>query len=147
MRFGELSDDENMVHTFTFDEKASINLPVQDLFSPTMLEKTDKASESLASSAAGLLNQEQFEKILKTYQSSIANKFLNPYTFSIFGLYYAYKGSLGKIERILLGAGALAALFFIIKKQEEKGQLSMESLYNEYVSQVTPKGLMDITKA
>lgn len=127
-----LSDDQNIVHTQSFLEKAMPEEPVYN-----------KTIQDAVSNAPQLLSEEAFAKLLQNYQQSLANKFLNPYTFSIFGLYYAYKGSLGKIERLLLAGGALAALFFIIKNQEKKGVLTASALYDEYVKQVTPKGLIN----
>lgn len=142
--FGSVSDDENIVHTQNFDESAPIfHEKVSPALEPSF-EAPVNLMKHVPESISGVLSQEKFEAILKSYQSSIANKFLNPYTFSIFGLYYAYKGSLGRVERILLGAGALAALFFIVRNQDKKGQLSATNLYNEYVSAVTPKGLLDV---
>ena len=126
-------DDLNIVHTQSFDESAPIP---QEVINKEMPESVKNIFAEQK-----VLSLTQFESLLKSYQSGLANKFLNPYTFSLLGLYYAYKGRLGKIERVVIGVGALAALFFIIKKQSDKGEVTISKLYDEYVAQVTPKGL------
>lgn len=126
-------DDLNIVHTQSFDESAPIPQEVINKEMPESIKNIFAEQK--------VLSLTQFESLLKSYQSGLANKFLNPYTFSLLGLYYAYKGRLGKIERVVIGIGALAALFFIIKKQSDRGEVTISKLYDEYVAQVTPKGL------
>lgn len=126
-------DDLNIVHTQSFDESAPIPQEVINKEMPESIKNIFAEQK--------VLSLTQFESLLKSYQSELANKFLNPYTFSLLGLYYAYKGRLGKIERVVIGIGALAALFFIIKKQSDRGEVTISKLYDEYVAQVTPKGL------
>lgn len=81
------------------------------------------------------ITEEQIAEIVKKYRESFANKFANPYVFSIIGLIYAYRGKISNLERLLMGTAAGITLIMLIRKQKEsEPQKIALALYKDYES-------------
>lgn len=80
-----------------------------------------------------MLTEEQFSNMLTTYRQSVANKFANPYLFSIIAMMYAYRGKISKPERILLAGASIATIVFMVRKKKEKDATSIAlAMYDDY---------------
>jgi hypothetical protein len=88
------------------------------------------------------LTEEQFNAVLQSYRQSVANRFANPYIFSLIGLFYAVRGKLSMFERILLGSAAGATIIMMIRKQKEnEPQKIALKLYENYKQGLTASAI------
>jgi hypothetical protein len=80
-----------------------------------------------------ILTEEQFSNILTSYRQSVANKFANPYLFSLIAMMYAYRGKISTPERILLAGASIATVVFIIRKNKDQNTAAIAaSMYSDY---------------
>lgn len=77
-----------------------------------------------------MLTEQQFADMLASYRKSVANKFANPYLFSIIAMMYAYRGKISAFERVLLAGASIGTIIFMVRKQ--KGDTASAVALNMY---------------
>jgi hypothetical protein len=57
------------------------------------------------------MNEQDLLNFVTDYRKRAASKFSNPYVFGVLALWYAYRGKLGSIERVLVGVAGAVTLY------------------------------------